>query len=90
MLTTPIDLTGKTGPDLLPALLESATLLVTNDSGPMHIVAAHGYTGDRAVRSNQCCCSRAPMEPNIGVRPATVRVVRVLAESAEILLNLNV
>jgi heptosyltransferase-1 len=42
MRTTPIDLTGQTGPDLLPALLDSATLLVTNDSGPMHIAAAMG------------------------------------------------
>ena len=40
MHTTPIDLTGQTSPELLPALLASASLLVTNDSGPMHIAAA--------------------------------------------------
>lgn len=42
MQTTPIDLTGQTSPGLLPALLASASLLLTNDSGPMHIAAAMG------------------------------------------------
>lgn len=42
MQTTPVDLTGQTGPELLPALLASASLLLTNDSGPMHIAAAMG------------------------------------------------
>ena len=42
MQSAPIDLTGQTGPELLPALLASASLLVTNDSGPMHIAAAMG------------------------------------------------
>lgn len=39
MQTAPIDLTGQTNPELLPALLASASLLLTNDSGPMHIAA---------------------------------------------------
>src|SRR5947199_191259 len=40
--TVPMDLTGATAPGLLPALLESAALLLTNDSGPMHVAAAMG------------------------------------------------
>jgi heptosyltransferase I len=42
MQTTPIDLTGQTSPEQLPALLASASLLLTNDSGPMHIAVATG------------------------------------------------
>lgn len=37
-----IDLTGATTVGLLPALLSKASLLITNDSGPMHIAAAVG------------------------------------------------
>jgi lipopolysaccharide heptosyltransferase II len=42
MRTEPVDLTGETTLQLLPALLRSASLLLTNDSGPMHIAAAVG------------------------------------------------
>jgi ADP-heptose:LPS heptosyltransferase len=42
MRSAPVDLTGRTDPGLLPALLQSAALLVTNDSGPMHVAAAVG------------------------------------------------
>ena len=43
MMKTPvIDLAGATTVGLLPALLSKASLLVTNDSGPMHIAAAVG------------------------------------------------
>jgi lipopolysaccharide heptosyltransferase II len=42
MKSKPVDLTGETAPGLLPALLESAALLLTNDSGPMHVAAAVG------------------------------------------------
>ncbi len=42
MRTAPVDLTGQTSLGLLPALLKSAVLLVTNDSGPMHVAAAVG------------------------------------------------
>jgi lipopolysaccharide heptosyltransferase II len=42
MRTTPIDLTGHTTPECLPALLASASLLLTNDSGPMHVAASMG------------------------------------------------
>ena len=40
MKTPAIDLTGATTVGLLPALLSKAALLITNDSGPMHIAAA--------------------------------------------------
>ena len=43
MMKTPaIDLTGATTVGLLPALLSRAALIITNDSGPMHIAAAVG------------------------------------------------
>lgn len=43
MMKTPaIDLAGTTTVGLLPALLSRASLLITNDSGPMHIAAAAG------------------------------------------------
>ncbi|MBM4125040.1 MAG: glycosyltransferase family 9 protein [Nitrospira sp.] len=42
MKTAAVDLTGETTPGLLPALLQSASLLLTNDSGPMHVAAAVG------------------------------------------------
>jgi lipopolysaccharide heptosyltransferase II len=38
----PLDLTGKTSLRQLVALLERATLVIANDSGPMHIAAALG------------------------------------------------
>jgi ADP-heptose:LPS heptosyltransferase len=43
MMKTPaVDLTGATTVGLLPALLSKASLLITNDSGPMHVAAAVG------------------------------------------------
>jgi len=42
MRTAPADLTGQTKVGLLPALLQAASLLITNDSGPMHVAAAVG------------------------------------------------
>ncbi len=42
MKTAAIDLAGATTVGLLPALLSRASLLITNDSGPMHIAAAVG------------------------------------------------
>jgi len=42
MSGSPVDLTGKIGLRLLPALLSSASVLVTNDSGPMHVASAVG------------------------------------------------
>jgi lipopolysaccharide heptosyltransferase I len=43
MMKTPaIDLAGATTVGLLPALLSRASLLIANDSGPMHVAAAAG------------------------------------------------
>jgi len=43
MMKTPaVDLAGDTTVGLLPALLSRASMLITNDSGPMHIAAAVG------------------------------------------------
>jgi heptosyltransferase I len=40
MKTSAINLAGATAVGLLPALLSKASLLITNDSGPMHVAAA--------------------------------------------------
>jgi len=42
MGTKSLNLAGRTSVGLLPALLRSAELLVTNDSGPMHVAVALG------------------------------------------------
>lgn len=42
MKSIPVDLAGASTVGLLPALLAKASLLVTNDSGPMHVAAAVG------------------------------------------------
>ncbi|MBI2876893.1 MAG: lipopolysaccharide heptosyltransferase II [Candidatus Tectomicrobia bacterium] len=42
MKTAPLLLTGRTSLKQLAALMEAADLLVTNDSGPMHLAAALG------------------------------------------------
>lgn len=42
MRTKAVDLTGRTPVGLLPGLLRRAAVLVTNDSGPMHIATAVG------------------------------------------------
>lgn len=42
MKTDAVDLVDACGVGLLPALLQTASLLVSNDSGPMHVAAAMG------------------------------------------------
>lgn len=42
MKTAPVDLTGATSVALLPALLASASVVISGDSGPMHLAAAVG------------------------------------------------
>jgi len=36
----PINLAGKTGLDILPAVIKNCNLLITNDGGPMHLAVA--------------------------------------------------
>ncbi len=38
----PIDLTGKTDLDILPAIIKQCDLVITNDGGPMHMAVALG------------------------------------------------
>jgi heptosyltransferase-2 len=42
MRNKPLDLTGKLGLDLLPAVIKNCSLFISNDGGPMHIAAALG------------------------------------------------
>ena len=42
MRNKPIDLTGKTSLDILPAIIKNCNLLITNDGGPMHMAVALG------------------------------------------------
>jgi len=42
MVKKPVDLTGKTGLEILPAIIKNCDLVITNDGGPMHMAAALG------------------------------------------------
>jgi len=42
MRNKPVDLTGKTSLEILPALIKNCNLLITNDGGPMHMAVALG------------------------------------------------
>lgn len=42
MRNKPIDLVGKTGLEILPAVIKNCSLLITNDGGPMHMAVALG------------------------------------------------
>lgn len=42
MRNKPIDLTGKTGLEVLSAVIKNCNLLITNDGGPMHMAVALG------------------------------------------------
>ena len=42
MRNKPIDLTDKTGLEILPGIIKNCNLLITNDGGPMHMAVALG------------------------------------------------
>lgn len=42
MRNKPVDLTGKTSLEILPAVIKNCNLLITNDGGPMHVGVALG------------------------------------------------
>jgi ADP-heptose:LPS heptosyltransferase len=80
MMKTPaIDLTGATTVGLLPALLSKASLLITNDSGPMHIAAAVGtsvvalFGPTSAVRTGPYGAGHSVLTGNVPCRPCFSR-----------------
>jgi heptosyltransferase-1 len=79
MTTVPADLTGKTSLRLLVALLQSAAVVISGDSGPMHLAAAVGtpvvalfgpssaaYSGPRGP-SHRILESKIPCSPCFSV-----------------------
>jgi lipopolysaccharide heptosyltransferase I len=80
MMKTPaIDLTGATTVGLLPALLSKASMLITNDSGPMHIAAAVGtpvvalFGPTSAVRTGPYGAGHEVLTGNVPCRPCFSR-----------------
>ncbi len=82
MRTAPVDLTGQTDPGLLPALLEAAALLITNDSGPMHVAAAVGtpvvamFGPTSPIRTGPYGTGHAVLTHAVPCRPCFSRVCR--------------
>ena len=74
-----IDLTGATTVGLLPALLSKAAMLITNDSGPMHIAAAVGtpvvalFGPTSAVRTGPYGVGHEVLTGNVPCRPCFSR-----------------
>jgi heptosyltransferase-1 len=80
MMKTPaIDLAGATTVGLLPALLSRASLLITNDSGPMHVAAAVGtaivalFGPTSAVRTGPYGAGHAVLSGNVPCSPCFSR-----------------
>ena len=80
MMKTPaINLAGATTVGLLPALLSRASLLITNDSGPMHIAAAVGtavvalFGPTSAVRTGPYGVGHRVLATEISCRPCLSR-----------------
>ena len=83
MMKTPaIDLAGATTVGLLPALLSKAALLITNDSGPMHVAAAVGtpvvalFGPTSVVRTGPYGASHRVLVTGISCRPCLSRTCK--------------
>lgn len=77
-----VDLTGETPIGLLPALLSKACVLITNDSGPMHVAAAVGrpvvsiFGPTSAVRTGPYGVGHTVLTHDLRCRPCFSRVCR--------------
>lgn len=77
-----INLAGASTVGLLPALLSKASLLITNDSGPMHIAAAAGtpvvalFGPTSAVRTGPYGVGHQVLTGNVPCRPCFSRTCR--------------
>lgn len=77
-----VDLTGHTSIGLLPALLSKACVLITNDSGPMHVAAAVGtpvvsmFGPTSAVRTGPFGTGHTVLTHDVPCRPCFSRVCR--------------
>lgn len=77
-----VDLTGETPIGLLPALLSKACVLITNDSGPMHVAAAVGrpvvsiFGPTSAVRTGPYGAGHTVLTHDLPCRPCFSRVCR--------------
>lgn len=79
MKTLAINLAGASTVGLLPALLSKASLLITNDSGPMHIAAAAGtrvvalFGPTSAVRTGPYGVGHSVLTGHVPCRPCFSR-----------------
>lgn len=77
-----VDLTGHTAIGVLPALLSKACVLITNDSGPMHVAAAVGtpvvslFGPTSAVRTGPYGMRHTVLTQDLPCRPCFSRVCR--------------
>ena len=77
-----VDLAGETPIGLLPALLSKACVLITNDSGPMHVAAAVGrpvvsiFGPTSAVRTGPYGAGHTVLTHDLPCRPCFSRVCR--------------
>lgn len=82
MKTPAIDLAGATTVGLLPALLSKASMLITNDSGPMHVAAATGtpvvalFSPTSALLTGPYGAGHSVLTSNVPCRPCFSRTCR--------------